>query len=182
MTLRRVHLHGSLKKHHDGPIEVNADTVGEAIRLVSLQLPGFRPNARTGYQRVQVAGCNTIEDLFVENDQVDIHLFPQFCGGKRGGFLQILLGTALVVASFIVPPAGILAGILLKVGALVILGGVLQLFSAPQRDSGSAAAAQQRNHYLGPPQNTVGIGTRIPILYGRRKVGGHLLSVNVNAV
>jgi predicted phage tail protein len=182
MTLRRVHLHGPLKKLHDGPIEVNADTVAEAIRLVSLQLPGFRPNAKTGYQKIQVAGCNTVEDLFAGNDQTDIHLFPQFCGGKRGGFLQILIGSALVVASFI-PFFAPLSPLLLKVGTLVILGGVLQMFAAPQRDSSNAATnAQQTNHYLGPPQNTVGIGTRIPILYGRRKVGGHILSINVNAV
>lgn len=179
--LRRVFLHGTLKKLHDGPIEVVASNVAEAIRHVSLQVPGFEPNALTGYKRIQVAGCDTIEDLFADNDMEEIHIFPQFNGGKKGGFLQILIGAALVVASFVVPGGPIIAGLLLKVGALVVLGGVLQLFSAPNRDSGPAAQ-QQANHYLGAPKNTVAIGTRIPILYGRRKIGGHILSINVNAV
>lgn len=180
--LRKIHLHGALKKFHEGPIEVYADTVAEALRIVSLQIAAFRPNAKDGYRKVQVAGCDTLESLFTESVIENIHVFPQFNGGKRGGFLQILIGAALVAASFIVPPAaGILAGILLKVGALIVLGGVLQLFAAPHRDTGPAGE-QNRSHYLGAPRNTVAIGTRIPILYGRRKVGGHLLSINVSAI
>lgn len=183
--LRRVHLHGALKKIHDGPIEVVADTVAEAIRLVSLQLPGFRPNAREGRKRVQVAGCDTIESLFDSGNALeDLHVFPQFSGGKRGGFLQILVGAALIAASFLPFVGPFFSSILLKVGAMLILGGVLQMFAVPPRDargpSGSTGESN-RSHYLGPPRNTVGIGTRIPILYGRRKVGGHLLSVNVSA-
>lgn len=183
---RRVHFHGALKKLHDGPIEVVADTVAEAIRLVSLQLPGFRPNAIEGRKRVQVVGCNTIEKLFDSgNEMEDIHIFPQFNGGKRGGFLQILVGAALVAASFLLPIGPLVSGILLKVGAVIVLGGILQMFSAPARDATGPTGAtgeSNRSHYLGSPKNTVGIGTRIPILYGKRKVGGHLLSVNVSAV
>lgn len=174
--LRRVHLHGSLEKLHDGPIEVMADTVADAIKIVSSQLPAFRPNAITGYRRVQVAGCDRAEHLFAPSDMVDIHILPQLTGGKSGGFVQILIGTALVAASFLLPGSfAVLSGILLKVGALMILGGVLQMVRVPSRDSPQSAATN-RSHYLGVPENTVAIGTRIPILYGRRKVGGQLLS------
>jgi predicted phage tail protein len=183
---RRVYLHGALKKLHDGPIEVVATTVAEAVKLISLQLPGFRPNAIEGRKRIQVAGCETIESLFDSNNQLEeLHFFPQLNGGKSGGFLQILVGAALVAASFILPVGPLFAGILLKVGAMVVLGGVLQLFSVPARDAtgptGTVGEAN-RSHYLGAPQNTIGIGERIPILYGRRKVGGQLLSTNITAV
>ena len=178
--LRRIHLHGSLKKIHPEVIEVEADNVGEALRVVTTQLPGFKPNAIEGYKRIQVAGCRTVEDLFSETDMVDIHVFPQLNGGKSGGFIQILLGVVLIAAAFAIGAAGFLGGLLLKVGAMMLLGGILQLISAPKRDKDDKQ--QQKSHYLGPPQNTVEIGTSIPILYGRRKVGGHYLSFNVSAV
>lgn len=175
----KVHLCGPLKTLHEGPIEVVADTVAEAIRIVTQQIQGLKPNAITGYKRLQVAECDKVESLFAPTTLTDIHLLPQLSGGKKGGFIQILIGAALVGASFLIPGAGaFLGGILLKVGALMILGGVLQLIKQPARDNPQTAATN-RSHYLGAPDNTVAIGTRIPILYGRRKVGVHLLSVNL---
>lgn len=175
----KVHLCGPLKTLHDGPIEVIADTVAEAVKIVTSQIRGLRPNAITGYKRVQVAECDKVEDLFSPTSLTEIHLLPQMNGGKRGGFIQILIGAALVGASFLIPGAGaFLGGILLQVGALMILGGVLQLIRQPTRDNPNSSATN-RSHYLGVPENTVAIGTRIPILYGRRKVGLHLLSVNL---
>lgn len=176
--LRRVHLHGSLANIHQGPIEVIADTVAEAIRAVSKQLSGFSPNAINGYRRVRVVGFESVESLFTYNDVEDVHLVPQFCGGKKGGFVQILIGAALVAASFI--PGNPLAPLMLKVGALLIIGGLLQFFTAPARDKKDGA--QNKSYYLGPPKNTVEIGTRIPILFGRRRIGGHYLSFNISSV
>lgn len=178
---RLVYLHGSLKKIHPHPIEVDCDTVADAVKIVTLQLEGFRPNALEGRKRIQVMGCKSVEDFFTPTDMGEIHIFPQLNGGKSGGFIQILIGAALIAASFLLPGSlAFLAPMLLNMGVMMMLGGVLQLISAPKRDKEDKA--QQKSHYLGAPQNTVEIGTRIPILYGRRKVGGHYLSFNVSAV
>lgn len=176
---RRIHLHGSLKKLHEGPIEVVAETVAEAIKFVTTQLPAFAPNAVDGYKRIKVAGFETFDSLFAPTDVEDIHLFPQLNGGKQGGFIQILIGAALIAASFI-PGLQFIAPLLLKVGIMLVLGGILQMFNQPKRDN--TDAEQRKSHYLGSPRNTVDIGTRIPILCGRRRVGGHYLSFNISAV
>ena len=70
------------------------------------------------------------------------------------------------------------ASLLMKVGALALLGGLSQLL-APTPE---AEEEQNRSAYLGAPGNTVKIGTRIPILYGRHKVYGHFLSFDINAI
>ena len=175
---RRVYLHGSLKAIHPHPIEIEASTIAEAIRHVTLLLPGFRPNAKTGRRQIQAVGCKTVEDYFSVGDE-EVHLLPAFHGGKNGGFLQIVIGAVLIAASFIPGIGQVLAPVLLKVGITMLLGGVLQLLTAPDRDRGGK---QKKSQYLGSPRNTVDIGTRIPILYGRRKVGGHYLSFNISAV
>lgn len=177
--LRRIFLHGKLKKLHPDPIEVVADTVAEVIKAISLQVPAFQPNAIEGYRRIKVVGFDTLESLFVDTDVEEIHIVPQLCGGKQGGFFQILIGAALIAASFI-PGLNAFAPMLLSAGISMMLGGILQLMSAPKRDKKDGV--QNKTFYLGAPKNTVEIGTRIPILYGRRRIGGHYLSFNISSV
>jgi predicted phage tail protein len=179
-VLRRIHLHGSLKSIYPEPIEVSAPNVAEALKLVTRQFPGFAGNAVTGMLRIKVAGFETIEDLIRPSDEQDLHVFPQLNGGKNGGFFQILLGAVLIAASFIPGVGAAFAPILLKVGIMMVLGGILQLFNTPKRDNKDSP--EKKSHYLGAPKNTVEIGTRIPILCGEDLVGGHYLSFQIDAV
>lgn len=176
--LRRIHLHGSLKSIHPEPIEVYAETVADALKAVTSQLPGFQGNAIEGPKRVKVVDFDTVESLIVPTDVVDIHLVPQLNGGKSGGFFQILLGAVLIGASFL--SLGALSPILLKVGIMMVIGGILQMFNTPKRDNKDSP--EKKSHYLGSPKNTVEIGTRIPILCGEDKIGGHYLSFQIDAI
>lgn len=179
--LRRIHLHGSLAKIHPGPIEVFAETVAEALKSISMQLPGFRPDPINGRKRVQVLGFDTVESLVTPSDTQDIHVYPQFNGGKNGGFVQIGIGALLIAASFAATAFDMpfLGSVLLKVGIMLIIGGLLQLLQQPKRDDKDKE--QRKSHYLSGQQNTVEIGTRIGILYGRRRIGGHYLSFQVSS-
>mgnify|MGYP006912947115 CR=1 FL=1 len=171
MAHRIVVLHGHLKRFHEGPIRIVARTAAEAVEAVSRQLFPTR-------QRVKVVGCETEEDLFRDlGDQIEIHIVPQLNGGKRGGLLQILLGVALVAIGFFIGPATWLGSMVMKVGAIAVLGGLAQIL-APQPEDDKE---QDRSRYLGAPRNTVQIGTRIPILYGKRRVWGHYLAFDINA-
>lgn len=134
----------------------------------------------TGPLRVKVAGFETVESLIAPTDRRDLHVFPQLNGGKSGGFFQILIGAVLIAASFLLPGGSFFAPILLKTGIMMVLGGILQFFNTPKRDNKDSQ--EKKNHYLGPPKNTVEIGTRIPILCGEDLVGGHYLSFNIDAV
>ncbi len=177
---RTIYLHGSLKSIHPEPIVVHAATVADAIKAVTRQLPGFKGNPHTGPLRIKVAGHETVEDPIAPTQASDLHVFPQLNGGKNGGFFQILIGAVLVAASFIPGLGQVFAPILLKVGILMVLGGVLQMFNTPKRDNKDKL--EKKSYYLGAPQNTVDIGTRIPILCGEDKIGGQYLSFQIDAV
>lgn len=179
--LRKVYLHGYLAAFHDGPITMAGDTVAELVEGVTRQVEGFRPDPINGRHRVKVAGYDTEDSLHTQlgPEVEEIHLVPQLSGGKKGGLLQILLGAVLIGVGFLLGAGTLVGSMMMKVGALALLGGLTALLAPkPETDSDE----KTRSQYLGTPKNTVKIGTRIPILYGEHLVYGHYLSFDINAI
>jgi len=160
---------------------VEGDTVAKILELVSRQHPAFTPDPIKGHTRVKVVGFETKDSLYQELGDLEvIHIVPQLNGGKSGGFLQILLGVALVAVGFFAFGATTWIGsMMMKVGAIAALGGIAGLLApTPETDSQQS----KQSGYLGAPRNTTQIGTRIPILYGEFKVYGHILAYDINAL
>lgn len=178
---RRIHLHGAFKGFHDGPIEIEAETVWEAIEAMTYQVLGFAPDAVTGRKRLKVVGYETIEKLKAFGDKtVDIHVLPALMFGKDGGLIQTVVGVALIVAGLFMPPGSPWQIAFISAGLSFTIGGVMQMIS-PQPQLGSANDSEVRSKYLGGITNTVKIGTPIALLYGEALVGGHIMSLNIDA-
>lgn len=181
--MKRIILHGYLKKLYNKPIEVEASSVAEAMRFLE-QIEELKPVDGQPWP-VTIRGIDNQIKLFAPSDVEEIHVYPRRGGaGGRGGLLQILLGITLIALAFFLPtiaPAlmsslGVSKGMLLLSGSMMVLGGLMQmLMPVPETDSNESSL------YLGAGVNTVKIGTRIPILYGTRKIGGHYLSFDVDA-
>lgn len=177
---RRVHLHGHFKAFHPGPIEIVANTVWDAVEAVVRQVPGFSPDPKTGKKRLQVLGYDTIEKLKGRSDDVDIHIMPALAFGKNDGLIQTIIGASLlIVAAFM--GGTFWPAIVASIGASLMAGGIMQMLS-PQPQIGSDNADQVRSKYLNSTANTVKIGTTIALGYGRRRLGGQILSLNIDAV
>jgi predicted phage tail protein len=160
---------------------VEGDTIADIIELVSRQHPAFKPDPVKGLVRIKVVGFDTKASLYQDLGDLEvIHIVPQFNGGKSGGFLQILLGVALVAVGFFAFGATTwLGSMMMKVGAIAALGGISAMLApTPETDS----QPKTNSGYLGAPRNTTQIGTRIPILYGEFKVFGHILAYDINAL
>ena len=171
--LTNVVFHGYLSKF--GTITVPAPNVWHAIEAVCRVCPGMRSNGARGRHRIVVGGCNSEADLKKPHDGSTIHIFPQFMGAKSGGLVQILIGAALIGVSFLIP-GGFIASAAFALGGAFVLGGLVQMLSPKPEDN-----ANDKSKYLGAPKNTVAIGTRIPIPYGRNRLYGHYLSFNIRA-
>lgn len=180
MSKKTIILYGHLAKKYPHKIEVEAASVAEAIRSLSTIEELTPPDGRPW--PVTVRGVTNEIALYSDTDLEEIHVFPQTGGAKRGGFLQVLLGIAIVALAFLVGPAGWLGlsqGAMFLTGGLMALGGVLQLLlPTPQ---GVDNNPQEASKYLGASANTVKIGTRIPLAYGNNRLGGHYLSFDVDA-
>lgn len=196
MSLERevkIILHGPLKKLYPEGLVLRGTTMAEIYTGLKKIIPELNPIAGRAPKLVQVLGFNTRDSFFspLLPDFKEAHIVPAMTGGKGGGFMNVILGSVFIAAAFLLPPA--IAGAtlfasttvgsaLFSLGASLVLGGLLSFLSpAPSLDAGSTKEVEA-SKYLGAGQNTVKIGTRIPILYGRYKVYGHYLSFNVDAV
>lgn len=164
-----------------GRLEVAARTVLEAIRIVFVQLAEEHPEAR---RRARALGWTDTARLTAPvGDDVEVHVVPEFLGGKDGGaFIQIGLGTALTavgIALALTPGGQAFAPVFLSMGVSMMLGGVVQLMmGAPETPK---SKGDKSSNYLGTPGNTTASGTRIPIMFGRCQAYGHYLSFNIQA-
>ncbi len=201
---RTIILHGKLALlAPGGRLELDVGSPAESIKALStLFSSALRPDPVSGPMQLYIPGYDTQNAIFspLEDDATELHIVPTFAGGKSGGAF-IIVGTIIIAAAafYAGSPMGvdmfgwspsidytsILSNSFLAGGAL-ILNGVLQLLSpAPQMDrydAGSAGGNPEGSLYLGAPKNTARIGTRIPILYGKFRAYGQLLSVDIRAV
>jgi predicted phage tail protein len=184
--------HGYLADILPPEINLEAETPAEAINGLCQQYREMDPVPGKGRHQIKLGGFDTVDSLYEPTSVEEIHIYPDFSGAK-GGFLQVLIGTAIVAAAFTIPGAqglsatafqfagaSITYGNIALVGAAIALGGVTQLMSpSPQFDS---TGQDSESFTFSPKENTVQIGTRIPVLYGRHRFGGHYVSFNIDAV
>lgn len=173
-----VVLHGPFRNFHDGPIQIQAGSAFEAIEAVTLQLKGFAPTA-AGMKVARCVGYETIEDLKkpLANGET-LHLVPElFLSSREGkGWTQTIIGATLIVAAIFMGGT-FWPAVVASLGASLMIGGLMTILMPVPRPE----ADDDQNRYLGSPPNTVGIQTRIPILYGTDLVQGHILSSDIDA-
>ena len=111
-----------------------------------------------------------------------IRIVPVIIGGKKAGVLQTVLGAVLVAAGAVLSftPWAAASPFLYKFGAAMMLGGVVQMLSPQPSGIASKQSADNRASYaFGGVTNTAAQGYPVPLLYGRRRIGGAIISAGI---
>ncbi|HEG4393948.1 TPA: tail assembly protein [Morganella morganii] len=189
--MTKIELGGVLGKTFGKTHQRLVCTTSEAIRALCCTVPGFEQFLNTSKSRgltyAVFRGEKNIgvDDLgFPVTDDV-IRIVPVVIGSKSGGLLQVIFGAVLVATAFIsggtsLAAWGALDTGLAMTGASMILGGVIQMLS-PQ-PNGIAMKDQGENkpsYAFGAPTNTVSQGYPVPIGYGKRRIGGAVISAGI---
>lgn len=176
--MKKVILHGYLAELHPDPIVVHATSAAEAIASLQL-IPAFDP--KKGKQHtVMVTGFDSKDALYDHTSVEEIHLHPVMAG-SGGKFGRIIIGAILVVVGAILTYFGFgnIGVPMMQMGASMVIGGIINLLmNQKQPDSTND---QMKSQYIPANRNTVNIGTRIPMIYGRAKAYGHFLSFDVDS-
>ncbi|WP_241165165.1 tail assembly protein [Citrobacter freundii] len=161
----------------------------EAFRALSATIPGFEKFMNTSNTRgmtfaVFVDKKNvTKDDLDFPNGGRTIRIVPVIMGSKRAGVLQTILGAVLVVVGVLGSTigqawgGGVWGPAAWKIGAAMMVGGVAQMLSPQPPGLASKQSADNRASYaFGGVTNTAAQGNPVPVLYGKRRIGGAIIS------
>lgn len=181
--MRTVHLHGHLGEKFGKTYTLDIETPREAVRALSVQLPGFSDVIKAGNWHV-VRGPLEQRDEVTEDGlevalggQNEIHFIPVI-EGANSGWVSFIVGAVLVIAGVVTGnPALIGAGIGLMVG------GVIQLTTKmPGVDDSTKGSVDERASYLfNGPTNQSAQGVAVPRGYGRLLVGSIVVSAGIFA-
>ncbi|MCP1540052.1 hypothetical protein [Methylorubrum extorquens] len=199
--MRRVILYGRLKRMFGPEFKLDAATVGECIRGIALQVPGFLEELKKGAYEV-IRGKRKSGLRLGEGDinefrlgNADLHLVPVVAGskksgGKGGGMLKMILGVALVgIAIFAsggtlaAPLAGLAGGGMWGTVAMLGLGmavsGAAQMMA--KKDEAKDEVKKEDSFSLNGPGNAQAQGNPVALIYGEVMTGSIPGSTSIDA-
>lgn len=163
--------------------------VRDAYRALSATLPGFDAEIRR-LDRLGMTfaifrnGRNIGVDEFDRGGVQEIRIIPVARGSKRGGTLQTVIGAVLIAVAFVLsftPFAGA-SPFLYKAGAMLVLGGVIQMLSPQAKGLSMSGAPENLPSYaFGSARNTTASGNPVPVCIGQRRWGGAIISASIEA-
>lgn len=182
--MTRIELGGALGKVFGRTHDRLIRTTAEAINALSKTICGFEQYLNTSKNRgltyAVFKGKRNIgkDDLGFPVTGEVIRIIPVVIGSKKAGLLQTVLGAVLVVVGALGATIGQAWGpAAMKIGAAMMLGGVVQMLSPQPAGLASKQDAENRASYaFGGVTNTAAQGNPVPILYGRRRIGGAIIS------
>ncbi|EMK0351974.1 TPA: tail assembly protein [Citrobacter farmeri] len=116
-----------------------------------------------------------------------IKIVPLLIGSKKAGALQTILGAVLVVVGVVIGYFTGWTGVgwaigskMAMMGGAMMLGGVVQMLSPQSAGLASKQdAANQASYAFGGVTNTAAQGYPVPLLYGKRRIGGAIISAGI---
>lgn len=188
-VMTTIKLSGSLAKTFGRAHQRLISTPREVFRALSVTVPGFEKYMNTSKARgltyaVMVGKRNISEsDLDYPNAGQEIRIVPVIIGSKRAGLLQTILGAVIIAASAVgsyFAPGNPFSAFGYKVGAAMMLGGVVQMLSPqPAGLASKQDADNQASYAFGGVTNTTAQGNPVPLGYGKRRIGGAIISAGI---
>jgi predicted phage tail protein len=194
--LSTVRLYGQLGTLFGRVHRLAVDSPREAIKALSTVIPGFEQYLMTAKQRgltfaVFKGKKNIRLDEFDHNSgDREIRIAPIIIGSKQAGIFQTMLGAVMMIVGAIgaFTPIGLALGgaawgtYAMQMGAAMALGGVIQMLSPQVGGLAMREGPDNKPSYaFGGPVNSIAQGNPVPVLYGRRRIGGAMISAGIYA-
>ncbi|EMY7644224.1 tail assembly protein [Klebsiella aerogenes] len=190
-TMTGIELSGILGKTFGKYHERIVSTTGEAIQALCCTIEGFEKflnnSKEKGLTFAVFKGKKNIsqDELGFPVSGDVIRIVPVVIGSKKAGILQTILGAVLVVAGVIV--TGLSYGWAAPVGQAMIgagmgmaLGGVVQMLSPQPAGLARKESPDNKASYaFGGVTNTASQGYPVGLLYGKRRIGGAIISAGI---
>lgn len=183
--LKTIKLYGILAKKFGKQFKLDVANTREAIRALSAQIPGFEKfmlhahEHGLGFAVYQDKHNISEYEIDMSTEAAVIKIVPKVIGaGGDNGVLQVVLGVVLVVAGYFTFGATSPYGMaLIGAGVGMAIGGITQmLMPTVDTTQDNNQDGNRANKGFGGAVTTVAQGNPVPVLRGRREIGGFIVS------
>jgi predicted phage tail protein len=182
--LRKIKLYGKLAKFIGHRVlEADVATAAEAVRFLLANWPEAEAHMNDQHYRVSIGTYDIdLEELHHPAGAAPISFVPVVAGAGAVG--RIIAGIALVALALFVPLVAFgvaLNGVVLGIGASLVIGGVAQLLTPTPKISQDEGDPRKSFSFSGI-QNTSRAGVPVPVVYGETLVGSVVISAGIDIV
>ena len=180
--LRRIELHGILAEKFGKSFDFDVESTREACEALSYQVDGFRQFMMTAHESgLFFAVFYDDNEQSISADEVEmktgakvIRIVPKItgAGGDAMGWIQVIAGVALIGFSGGNPA-------MIAAGAGMLLGGAAALLMPRPTITPQDPDGNKPSYAFGGAITTVAEGNPVPLAYGRRQVGGAVISMMI---
>lgn len=201
MAMTTFKLYGDLGRRFGKEHKLECFTPGEGITGLCVKLPGFQDYMMAAHLdgiafRIRKGDhkITQLEEIGHQHGERVITIAPVVGGAKSGGLGQLLVGVAVIVASFYTgglataafgasaATAAAIGTATFSFGMALTLGGAMQLLSPQPKGLMMREDVDNKASYaFGGPVNTTSQGTALGVLWGEREIGGAVVSAGIVA-
>ena len=183
--MKTIRLYGVLAKKFGKEFHLAVDSTREAMRALCVQAQGFEKFmihahehglAFAVFQDKQNIGET---ELDMNTNAKIIKIVPRVIGAGGNGVLQTILGAVMVVVGVVlmyVPGGQAFAPSLIGAGIGMMIGGIAMMLMPKIDNQDENQDGNRANNGFGGAVTTVAQGNPVPVLRGRREVGGFIVS------
>lgn len=181
--LRKIVLHGALKKFSEEPLELAVQDSQEVFSALKSCFPKFKefmwehPNFHLVLSDKNISNPRPIHPEFFNSPFIgceEIHVIPSTEGGYA------VLAEYLVELGMSYATAVTVATIVINVAVSIVISAVSNMLAPQTKTDGTSEGADQRPSFLyNGPQNVTEQGYQVPIVYGTHMTGSVVVSAGV---
>lgn len=192
-VMTKIELGGVLGKKFGKYHERLVSTSSEAVRALCCTLDGFEKflnnSKEAGLTFAVFKGEKNISESdlpFPLTGEV-LRIVPVVIGSKKAGVLQTIFGAVLAVVGVVVGVltswtgiGGAIGGAMVSAGVGMMAGGIVQMLSPQPAGLARKESPDNKASYaFGGVTNTASQGYPVGLLYGKRRIGGAIISAGI---
>lgn len=189
MSLTTVRLYGILRAKFGREYQFAVNSAAEAVQALCSQIQGFekflRMSDEMGFEYAVFKGKKNLNEegvLMQSNEPEIIRISPVVKGSKSSGIWTTIAGAGLVALGVFTGGTTSALGMgLISAGAGIAVSGVVQmLYPMPKPGNVKEEDGNDPSSGFGGAVTTTSQGHPVPLLYGRREVGGAVISASIS--
>lgn len=192
-VMTKIVISGVLGKHFGKVHYRLVRNTKEAIRALCCTIDGFErylnESEKKGFTYAVFKNDKNIgeDDLAFPISGEEIRIIPVLIGSKKAGMLQTIFGAVLAAVGVVVGVmtswtgvGGAIGTAMVSAGVGMMAGGVIQMLSPQPAGLASKQSDDNKASYaFGSVTNTASQGYPVPLLYGKRRIGGAIISAGI---